>query len=108
MTTHVRIGIIGDYNRNFHPHRATDAAINHAAKHLHLTATIEWLPTPLLVHHPGTQLRQFDALWCAPGSPYQSAVPYISKRFSFWHSQSAKTRNDKIEKYHAAVYPEAP
>jgi CTP synthase (UTP-ammonia lyase) len=72
MTTQVRIGIIGDYNPDFHPHRATNAAIHHAADQLHLTTAIEWLPTPLLAQHPDVHLRRFDALWCAPGSPYQS------------------------------------
>jgi CTP synthase (UTP-ammonia lyase) len=72
MTSHVRIGIIGDYRPDFHPHQATDVAIHHAADQLQLTVAIEWLPTQLLAHEPETQLRQFDALWCAPGSPYQS------------------------------------
>ena len=72
MTTPVRIGIIGDYNPDFRPHQATDAAIHHAANYLGLTAAVEWLPTPLLAHAPDAQLRRFDALWCAPGSPYQS------------------------------------
>jgi CTP synthase (UTP-ammonia lyase) len=74
VTTHVQIGIIGDYNPDFHPHRATDAAIQHAADHLGLTASIEWLPTPLLDQDPASQLRRFDGLWCAPGSPYRSMM----------------------------------
>jgi CTP synthase (UTP-ammonia lyase) len=68
----VRIGIIGDYNADFRPHQATEAAIQHAANYLGVTAAVEWLPTPLLAHDPETQLHRFDALWCAPGSPYQS------------------------------------
>jgi CTP synthase (UTP-ammonia lyase) len=72
MTTHVRIGIIGDYRPDFHPHQATDTAIHHAAGQLQLSVTSEWLPTQLLAHEPDTHLRQFDALWCAPGSLYQS------------------------------------
>lgn len=72
MTDQVRIGIIGDYNPTFHPHQATNAAISHAAHQLHVSAQVEWLPTPQLVHDTGTKLRIFDALWCAPGSPYQS------------------------------------
>jgi CTP synthase (UTP-ammonia lyase) len=72
MTTLVRIGIIGDYNADFPPHRATDAAIQHAADHLGVTAAAEWLPTQLLADSPHVRLRQFDALWCAPGSPYRS------------------------------------
>jgi hypothetical protein len=35
MTTPLRIGIIGDNNPDFHPHQATDAAIEHAADYLH-------------------------------------------------------------------------
>jgi CTP synthase (UTP-ammonia lyase) len=72
MTTNVWIGIIGDYNPDSHSHQATNSALQHAADHLHLTIAIEWLPTPLLIHDTDTQLRRFDALWCAPGSPYQS------------------------------------
>ncbi len=72
MMSRVRIGIIGDYKPDFHPHQATDAAIHHAADQLQLPVTIEWLPTQLLAHEPDTQLRRFDGLWCAPGSPYQS------------------------------------
>ena len=83
MTTRVRIGIIGDYNADFRPHQATDAAIQHAANYLGVTAAVEWLPTPLLTHHPETQLRRFDALWCAPGSPYQSmAGALVAIRFA--------------------------
>lgn len=72
MTAHVQIGIIGDYSPDFHPHRATDAAIQHAADSLGLTASAEWLPTPSLDGDPAARLRHYDALWCAPGSPYQS------------------------------------
>jgi len=72
MSYKVRIGIIGDYNANFRPYLATNMAIDHAAKRLNLIPTIEWLPTLQLVHSPNNTLREFDALWCAPGSPYQS------------------------------------
>jgi CTP synthase (UTP-ammonia lyase) len=72
MSNHVRIGIIGDYNPDFHPHLATNAAIHHAADHLNLIAGVDWLPTPLLARNTDSLLRQCDALWCAPGSPYQS------------------------------------
>jgi CTP synthase (UTP-ammonia lyase) len=72
MTTQLRIGIIGDYNPDFHPHQATNAALQHAAGQLHLAVASEWLPTPLLAQDADRRLRRFDALWCAPGSPYQS------------------------------------
>lgn len=72
MLPQVRIGIIGDFNPAFYPHLATNVAIRHAADHLHLTVTIDWLPTLRLAYATDDDLRQFDALWCAPGSPYQS------------------------------------
>jgi CTP synthase (UTP-ammonia lyase) len=67
----VQIGIIGDYNPDAPTHRATEAAIGHAAAHLHCTAGVTWLPTAEL-SRPAAGLAAYDALWCAPGSPYRS------------------------------------
>jgi CTP synthase (UTP-ammonia lyase) len=103
----MRIGIIGDYNPDFHPHRATDAAVHHAANQLRLTTTIEWLPTALLAEDAGAQLGRFDALWCAPGSPYRSmdgalrgirfarerGVPFIGTCGGFQHVVLEYARN---------------
>lgn len=73
MTTPVRIGIIGDYRPDFPPHRATVVALHHAADRLRLPMAIDWLPTAELADDQAdTRLRDYDALWCAPGSPYQS------------------------------------
>jgi CTP synthase (UTP-ammonia lyase) len=107
MTTPVRVGIIGDYNADFLPHQATNAAIQHAADQLNLNAAVEWLSTPLLAHDPAPQLRHFDALWCAPGSPYQSmagalqgirfareqGVPFIGTCGGFQHVVLKYARN---------------
>lgn len=71
MTNPVRVGIIGDYNPAFHPHLATDAAIHHAARRLGRPVSITWLPTQDLAHTTA-ELQHYDALWCAPGSPYRS------------------------------------
>lgn len=73
MTIPVRIGIIGDYNPEFHSHRATEAALHHAADRLQRSVVVEWLPTPRLASDGADALlNRYDALWCAPGSPYQS------------------------------------
>lgn len=71
MTT--RIGIIGDYDASFEPHRATDAALTHAASALSLGIEAVWLPTTAL-DAPGAiqSLASFGGLWVAPGSPYRS------------------------------------
>jgi CTP synthase (UTP-ammonia lyase) len=68
-----RIGIIGDYNASFEPHRATNAALAHAASALSLDIEAVWLPTVSL-EAPDTlqSLASFGGLWVAPGSPYQS------------------------------------
>lgn len=68
----LRIGIIGDYDAGFRPHAATDEAIGHAATCLKLSADVTWIPTESLETNVEERLRPFDALWCAPGSPYKS------------------------------------
>jgi CTP synthase (UTP-ammonia lyase) len=73
MKQRVSIGIIGDYDQNKPSHKATSEAIKHAANHLSLEANTVWLPTPsLLIEEGQKKLEQFDGLWAAPGSPYQS------------------------------------
>lgn len=63
----MRIGIIGDFDEAFAPHLQTDAALIHVADHLGVVISGEWLPTDK-EHDYG----EFDAFWCAPGSPYKS------------------------------------
>jgi CTP synthase (UTP-ammonia lyase) len=66
------IGVIGDYKPDFRPHQATDAAVQHVAVHIGIDIHTTWLPTVPLKRDVEARLRGFDALWCAPGSPYQS------------------------------------
>lgn len=107
MRMPLRIGIIGDYRPGFRPHQATDAALRHAAEALRLTIAVEWLPTPALTRDAELQLGTFDALWCAPGSPYQSmdgalhgirfareqGVPFIGTCGGFQHVVLEYARN---------------
>ena len=73
MSQLLRIGIIGDLDPSRPSHRATNEALAHAAGALSVTLEICWLPTPSLEQESGeSALRQYDALWCAPGSPYKS------------------------------------
>ena len=76
MTRHLRIGIIGDHDPERLSHTATERALGHATDALDLTTEIAWLPTPSLVGAADAAdertLHGFDALWCAPGSPYRS------------------------------------
>jgi CTP synthase (UTP-ammonia lyase) len=72
MTQTIRVGIVGDFDPEFRPHTATDEAIEHAAVAAGVAVELEWLPTPSLEQHALETVQRFDALWCAPGSPYQS------------------------------------
>jgi CTP synthase (UTP-ammonia lyase) len=73
MNQPLKVGIIGDYDPNFRSHIATTQALGHAAAALSLLLDSSWLPTQSLANgFVETTLEQFDALWCAPGSPYKS------------------------------------
>jgi CTP synthase (UTP-ammonia lyase) len=73
MKQTVNIGIIADYDPNKSSHTTTNAAIEHAARHLKIEANINWLPTPSLLTEEGQKgLTQFDAIWAGPGGPYKS------------------------------------
>ena len=54
-------------------HLATDEALRHAAAVLDVRLESAWLLTESLAGgDSAVTLAQYDALWCAPGSPYQS------------------------------------
>ena len=65
MSPKIRIGVVGDFNPQFHSHQATNAALRHAG------AEPEWIPTTAVLHDPEA-LARYDGLWLSPGSPYQS------------------------------------
>ena len=67
------VGIAGDWNAGSPSHRATNEALDHAARTLSVPVEARWLPTPSLAAEGGeAMLRQADAVWCGPGSPYLS------------------------------------
>lgn len=73
MDQEVKVGIIGDYDPRRRYHIATDEALDHAAAALSISLTSSWIPTRSLTKKPvGKTLEPFHALWCAPGSPYES------------------------------------
>lgn len=67
----IRIGVIGDYDGR-PSHIATNEAIRHCACYLGIKQETQWIATESLEDNNKLDLSQFDALWCAPGSPYQS------------------------------------
>jgi CTP synthase (UTP-ammonia lyase) len=73
MAKKINIGIIGDFDSRSRSHSATNEALNHAANVLGVDMAITWLPTVSLESRlTAGVLKKFDALWCAPGSPYKS------------------------------------
>jgi len=69
----VRIGIIGDFNPEYRSHRATNSALEHSANRLGVNVETVWLPTPALSGRDVDEiLANYDGLWAASGSPYDS------------------------------------
>jgi CTP synthase (UTP-ammonia lyase) len=74
MNPRVKIGIIGDYDpAKYFSHTATNESLRHAGSALSVSVDYSWLRTSSLIS-PSREatLKPFDALWCAPGSPYKS------------------------------------
>ncbi len=65
-----KIGIIGDFNPKNRTHVATNESLAHASEKAGITIDVQWTPTVSL--EVEEKLRPYDALWCSPGSPYQS------------------------------------
>ena len=69
----IRIGVLGDFNPDYHSHRATNASLQHAARALAREVETTWLPTlSLLDPRVLETLADYDGLWGSPGSPYRS------------------------------------
>ncbi len=75
----VRVGILGDFNPEYHSHLATNASLQHAARAIGRQVESEWIPTPSLLD-PNSEktLARFDALWISPGSPYKSMAGMLA------------------------------
>jgi len=123
MTKDLRIGIIGDYNPEARTHQVTNAAIGHAAAALGITPLVEWIETTRLAQPASEVLGDFDALWCAPGSPYrymqgalegirfarQSPRPFLGTCAGFQHVVIEFARNvlGFVDAQHAEYDPSA-
>lgn len=72
MERPLAIAIVGDFDPEFEPHAATEAALGHSAAALGLEVSARWQATePLAEGDAGGQLAA-DGVWIAPGSPYRS------------------------------------
>ncbi|HTE50849.1 MAG TPA: GNAT family N-acetyltransferase [Kofleriaceae bacterium] len=74
MSDALAIGLVGDRDPAVLAHRAIPEAIRLAAAELGVTAEPIWLATEQLPADPAAAraaLSGFDAIWCAPASPYR-------------------------------------
>jgi CTP synthase (UTP-ammonia lyase) len=72
MERRLSVGVIGDFDPDFPPHAATNAALEHSAAALGAIVEVRWHATDALLGSDLTGKLDDDALWCAPGSPYKS------------------------------------
>jgi CTP synthase (UTP-ammonia lyase) len=63
------IAILGEFNPEFPPHPATDAAMQHSARRLGVALHGKWLSTTEIRQE---SLKPYAGIWIAPGSPYKS------------------------------------
>src|SRR5947208_3195462 len=69
----LQIGILGDFDPGLRNHQATNDALRHASDVLHANVSANWIPTESLPRIDAKDLLvSQDAIWAAPGSPYNS------------------------------------
>jgi CTP synthase (UTP-ammonia lyase) len=108
MKHSIRIGLIGDFSPHVRAHYAIPRAIELVLPSLACQAEASWLSTPFLAEEDTKEtLAGFDALWCVPGSPYQSmegalwairfarerGVPFLGTCGGFQHALIEYARN---------------
>lgn len=72
MPIPARLAIVGDYNAEMYTHRAIDDALGHVRELREHALEWSWVETSALAADPQARLATVDAIWLAPGSPYQS------------------------------------
>lgn len=70
----IHIALVGDYNSTIVAHQAIPLAIDLAAKSVNANVHFSWIPSLSLISNALSNLSGYHAVWCVPGSPYQSMV----------------------------------
>jgi len=110
-----KIAIIAEYNPDFPPHPATNAAILHSNQSLGVEVKADWVSTEDI--DPG-KLEKYSALWIGPGSPYknlqktvqairyarENGIPCLGTCGGFQHMVIEYARN--VLGYHDAQHAE--
>ncbi len=117
----MKIGLIGDYKETSPSHQAIPKAFQMVSEKFKYKIEYEWIPTEKIQNH--SQLRQYDGLWCVPGSPYRSMegallaiqyarehnIPFLGTCGGFQHAIIEYARNvlGWQQAEHAETAPEA-
>lgn len=70
MSSALRLSLVGDYRANAVAHQAIPLAIDRAAAQLNIAVEASWIPTETLGDLD--VIKQSDAVWVVPGSPYKN------------------------------------
>lgn len=68
----MKLAIIGDYNDNFRPHKATNNAIKHSVNKYNIQLLSDWISTDNIDQNFEDICLNYNGFWIAPGSPYKS------------------------------------
>jgi len=63
------IALIGEYDPNFKPHLATNAAIEHSAIQSAIDVDADWVSTDEI---DSSLFERYSGIWVTPGSPYKN------------------------------------
>ena len=121
--SNLRIALVGDQRPGVKAHVAIPKALALAASSNDCTVTETWFATTTLANGVDGQLREFDGIWCVPGSPYASMagalnairfarenkVPFLGTCGGSQHALIEFVRNvlGKTEADHAESNPNA-
>lgn len=120
MAQRIVVGIIGDQNAATPAHVSIPLALAQAGLDPSVLVSWEWVPTHFI--KSPDDVSRFDALWCAPGSPYRSTegaliairyareegVPFLGTCGGFQHAVLEFARSVlHLEAAHAEEDPDA-
>jgi CTP synthase (UTP-ammonia lyase) len=67
----IKIGIIGDFDKEFIPHIATMNSLSYSSKKIGVDISIDWIDTESL-NDSGLMIKNFNGIWISPGKLYKS------------------------------------
>jgi CTP synthase (UTP-ammonia lyase) len=119
----IRIGVMGERDGTFPPHRMLDDAIQHSAGELSMAVEPVWVTTGLIKDKPDSVLAGYRGLWAAPGSlesvdgalagirfAREERIPFFGTCGGFQHAVLEFARNvlEIADAAHQAYEPSAP